>query len=180
MEQPSLFAILEAERRSDEDALILKAGALVKERQAEAQAKADTEVKRLYLTYAVPRLKREHRLGKPKILSVREALLLVALEINGYDVEGECPNGTSWHGDATCRYGTRGSIIKTLSQNREDLLVSLWVAASGQHGGEFGNESVTLTEQHLKGSVRRADIRALRSEPSEVDTDPLMGEFNPL
>ena len=102
------------------------------------------EVRRLYRLYARKRACEPHQLGKPRKLSHDEALLLVALEQHGYDVEAECPNHNRWHGDATCKRHTRGSAIVVMAASRLDLLWALWASISHQD-----QAAATLTEAHL-------------------------------
>jgi len=110
-------------------------------------------VKRLYAQYARKRAREPHHLGKPKRLLTEEALLLVALERNRYQVEAECPNHNRWHGDASCPDHRRESVIITMAVSRLELLWSLWASVSDQP-----EETVTLTEQHLRGGVVRRDL----------------------
>ncbi len=129
--------------------VLARAGAVVSARKEAREA----EVKRLYAQYARKRAGEPHNLGKPKRLLAEEALLLVALERHRYQIEAECPNHNRWHGDASCLHHRRESVIITMAASRLELLWSLWASVSEQR-----KETVTLTEQHLHGSVVRRDL----------------------
>lgn len=135
-----------------DDEVLARAAAILTERKEAQQA----EGRRLYRQYARKRAGEPHQLGKPKKLLPKEALLLVALERNRYNVEAECPNGNRWHGDATCTHHVRGSAIATMAASRLELLWALWTSVSSQDG-----DTVQLTEEHLRGSVIRRDIKLL-------------------
>ena len=155
MYQPHLFSERDAEERRGEDALLVSAGAVAQRTSEQRQSEQASE-KRLFKLYAQPRLDHPHALGKPNLSQV-EALLLVALERNGFEVETE-KGENAWSGDATCRYGVQTGAVVCLVHERLDLLWALWAAVSDQQ------DPVTLTEEHLKGCVRRKNIRALQAE----------------
>lgn len=94
--------------------ILARAGAILSARK-EAQ---EAEVKRLYAQYARKRAGEPHQLGKPKTLTPNEAVLLVALEGRGYEVEADSPNGNRWHGDASCVNHRRESVILTMAATR--------------------------------------------------------------
>lgn len=115
----------------------------------------------LFRRYAAKRAKEPHTLGAPRALSKVEALLLVALERNGYRVEVE-KGQSRWHGDALCRMNVQDGATVHSAQSREDALWALWASVSGQDGG-----AVSLAEEHLTGSVRRANIRKFLKKVDE-------------
>ena len=135
-----------------DDEILARAAAILAEREEARSA----ELRRLYTKYARKRASQVHHLGKPKKLLSDEALLLVALERNRYEVEAECPNGNRWHGDATCTHQARGSAIATMVASRLELLWALWATVSDQDG-----DTVSLTEAHLCGSVVQSDLELL-------------------
>ncbi len=120
--------------------VLARAGAILSARK-EAQ---EAEVKRLYAQYARKRAGEPHQLGKPKTLTPGEAVLLVALEGRGYEVEADCPNKNRWHGDASCLDHRREGVIITMAVSRLELLWGLWAAVTGQDA-----RHVVLNEQHL-------------------------------
>jgi hypothetical protein len=132
-------------------------------RREEEQA---AELRRLYKKYATQRRSHPHDLGKPKNLTPEEALLLVALERSKFVVSGDCPNNNRWHGDASCQYHARDTAIVMMAASRLELLWGLWRTVSDQNG-----DTLTLTEEHLQGSIFRRDIQELECElKAEEDT----------
>ena len=124
--------------------VLARAGAILSARK-EAQ---EAEVKRLYAQYARKRAGEPYQLGKPK-LTPGEAVVLVALEARGYEVEADCPNKNRWHGDASCVDHLRETVIITMAASRRELLWELWAAVTGQD-----IRRVVLNEKHLR-EVRR-------------------------
>lgn len=106
--------------------------------------------------FVVPGMYGEHRLSTPRKLSTEEALLLFALERNGYEVKGESlgrKQGGSWHGHAECKNHIREMALVQMAPDRLSLLWTLWQQVS---------EGGVLTEHHLQGGLRRKHIRELQ------------------
>jgi len=154
-----------------DDEILAAAQEITAIRHQETIAAMATETARLYKLYASKRDQEPHNLGKPKALTREEALLLVALERNRYDVNVESPNGGIWSGSAFCRYGVRSGTFVMRAQSRRDVLLGLWASVSEQDG----KGGVLLTEEHLRGSLVQAHIRDLwqevRRQEAEGDTE---------
>jgi hypothetical protein len=155
-----------------DDQVLVEAARIVSERRGQAQRFQAQEVQRLYKKYATHRTRLnpapktesdppEDKLGKPLRLEPMEALLLVALERNKFIVEAH--EGGRWFGSAHCKYNLRGGAMGS-GTSRLDLLMGLWQIASDQEGG-----AVTLTEEHLNGSVVQAHLRQLNAEVRAQD-----------
>lgn len=135
--------------------ILERAASILKDRQTEATE----ELRRLHKTYGRAPLTLEHQLGKPKKLSMVEALLVAALDRTRYRVSAECPNNNRWHGDAECKYHARSSVIVMMMPSRLELLWALWQGVSDQT-----EKDVTLTEDHLRGSILHRHLRELTKE----------------
>lgn len=143
---------------SDEEILERAANILKSKEQQQLE-----EVQRLYRKYGRTEQTQNHNLGKPKKLSMVEALLVAALCCTRYVVSAECPNGNRWHGDAECSYGVRSMVIATMQHSRLELLWERWRSVSDQP-----LERVVLTEDHLQGSIYHEHLNGLRKELTHV------------
>ena len=146
----------------NDDEILERAAHITNARHAARLVEDQAEVKRLYKLYGKA-IKLEHELGKPKKLSMVEALLVAALERTRYVVSAECPNSNRWHGDAACIYGVQDTVIVMMQDSRLELLWEIWRSVSDQPAGH-----VTLTEAHLQGSVCRQHLRELSREVHDV------------
>lgn len=146
-----------------DDQILERAAQIAKERLEASRNEAQAETRRLYRQYGRRPLKLEHDLGKPKKLGLVETLLVAALDRTRYKITAECPNGNRWHGDAECASGVRGMVIAMMHASRLELLWELWRSVSNQPV-----ERVTLTEDHLQGSVYHKHLRELGKELNDV------------
>lgn len=153
-----------------EDEILGAASEITSRRIQDAINRNSAETTRLFKLYASKRNDNPHNVGKPKKLTEIEALLLVALERNKYEVEAEQPNKTKWSGTAFCRFNARGATLSMRAESRQDLLLGLWACVSDQGGGT--GAGAKLTEAHLQGSIVQRDIRELNSELRRQELEP--------
>lgn len=145
---------------SDEQ-ILLKAAQILAQRQEDEAFMRKRRVQDWYARYARPEAGHTHQLSTPRKLPPEEAVLLFALERNGYTVQGEAPNlkqGGKWHGHAECRWHLRDMVISQFAPDRLTLLWSLWEGVSGR---------TNLTEEDLQGALRRQHTRQLQKELQE-------------
>lgn len=148
-----------------EDQILQEAQRITAERAAEQAFRHKRQWQAWYNRYARS-AGPAHNLAKPRKLLPEEAVLLYALERNGYTVEGEAPNlsqGGKWHGHAECRWHLRDMVISQFAPDRLSLLWSLWTGVSGKS---------ELTEEDLQGGLRRTQIQQLQKELREQKPEP--------
>lgn len=146
-----------------DDQILARAAQITRARLEARQQQDQVKLKRLYKAYGRKPTRLEHRLGRPKKLSMVEAVLVAALDRTRYLVTAECPNNNRWHGDAECAYHTRDRVIVMMMPSRLELLWELWGSVSDQP-----KEHVTPTEARLQGSSYHQHLKQLSKELTDV------------
>ena len=147
-----------------DDDIVHAARAILLKRDVERQEAIAATRARLYKCYARSRSAQPHCLGKPTKLSQEEALVLTAIERNKFEVEAQQNSDTDrWAGDAECKHHARAGALCMGARSRIELLWGLWGSVSTQ------GDDVTLTEDHLQGSIVQRDLRDLTRELREQE-----------